>query len=204
MTRTEDLATLTREIEKCTRCDLYKGATHAVAGEGSSSTKIVFVGEAPGYHEDSQGRPFVGNAGKLLDLLLSKVGLRREEVFITNMLKHRPPENRDPEPYEIAACNIWLEKQLALLQPKIVVTLGKWSLNHYLPTKKISEVHGKSIRVQGVVVLPMYHPAAALRSTNIARELENDFLKNKELLQNPQKADEMTGLSEESGQGSLF
>lgn len=204
MTKAEGLATLVSEIEKCTRCDLYKSATYAVAGEGVASAKIVFIGEAPGFREDAQGKPFVGSAGKLLDLLFSKVGLRREEVFITNMLKHRPPENRDPFPAEIVACNIWVERQLALLLPKIVVTLGKWSLNYYMPAKKISEVHGKPVRVQNVAVLPMYHPAAALRSSNIARELENDFLKNKELLQNPQKADEIDTFFEESGQASLF
>lgn len=204
MDKAQSLALLSREIEKCTRCDLYKSANQAVAGEGNANSKIVFVGEAPGFHEDVQGKPFVGNAGKLLGRLLLKIGLRREEVFITNVLKHRPPENRDPTPNEISACNFWLEKQLSLLLPKIVVTLGKWSLNRYLPSKKISEIHGRPVRVQNTVVLPMYHPAAALRSTNIARELENDFLKNRELLQNPQKADEIVMYFEEDGQGSLF
>src|SRR4030065_2200821 len=129
MTKAEGLATLVSEIEKCTRCDLYKSATYAVAGEGVASAKIVFIGEAPGCREDAQGKPFVGSAGKLLDLLFSKVGLRREEVFITNMLKHRPPENRDPFPAEIVACNLWVEKQLARLLPKIKGGLGKMCLN---------------------------------------------------------------------------
>jgi DNA polymerase len=132
------------------------------------------------------------------------VGLRREEVFITNVVKHRPPENRDPLPAEITACSAWLENQLLAISPKIIVTLGKWSLNRYLPEKKISQVHGEPIKIQNVIVIPMYHPAAALRSGQVASQLEEDFQKNKDLLQKPELVDEITEATNEEGQGSLF
>ncbi|OGY25485.1 MAG: hypothetical protein A2Z11_03590 [Candidatus Woykebacteria bacterium RBG_16_43_9] len=204
MTVREELLVLREKIDSCQRCDLYKLANHSVPGEGNVETKIVFVGEAPGFYEDAQGRPFVGNAGKLLNLLLTKVGLVREDVFITNVIKHRPPENRDPNPGEVAACTFWLEQQLAAISPKVLVTLGKWSLNYFLPTKKISQIHGVPTKVKNMVVLPMYHPAAALRNLKIARELEGDFLKNKDILQNPNTAGDLGGRSEEGGQQSLF
>lgn len=204
MEKKEKLLELAAQVEKCTRCDLYKSANHAVPGEGSPTAGIVFIGEAPGFHEDAKGLPFVGNAGKYLDLLLSKVGLKREEVFITNVVKHRPPQNRDPAPNEVVACNGWLDAQLSIISPKIIVTLGKWSLNRYLPQKKISEIHGEPFQIQNVVVIPMYHPAAALRSSKLAAELEDDFLKNKRLMQKPQLAGQTAQSLGESGQGSLF
>jgi DNA polymerase len=204
MDKNEDISNLAQQIKNCTRCELHKSANHAVPGEGSPRAKIVFIGEGPGLNEDTQGRPFVGNAGKYLDLLLSKADLKRQEVFITNVVKHRPPENRDPQPTEITACSTWLEKQIAAISPKIIVTLGKWSLNRYLPDKKISEVHGLPTRVQNVVVIPMYHPAAALRRGLVAKELEEDFEKNKTLLQNPASADQINESNSEGGQESLF
>jgi len=206
----EKLLEIAQKIKDCRRCDLYKGSTHAVPGEGNPQAAVMFIGEAPGFHEDSQGRPFVGNAGRYLDTLLLKVGLRREDVFITNVVKHRPPENRDPTPTEVAACSVWLEQQLVTIYPKIVVTLGRWSLARYAPKMKISDIHGKPFKAGGVVVLPMYHPAAALRSPQTGRWLEEDFLKNKNLLQNPDTADKITETSKEGqarlpdGQGSLF
>ena len=204
MDNKKQLQLLTQQIKSCTRCDLYKSASHSVAGEGNPNAKIVFIGEAPGQREDLLGRPFVGHAGKYLDLLLEKTGLSRQDVFITNMVKHRPPENRDPQPAEIAACNVWLEKQLSAISPKIIVTLGKWSLNYYLPTKKISEIHGQPFKKVNVVLIPMYHPAAALRNGSLARELENDFVKNKELLHHPDTASQISSSLERDGQGSLF
>lgn len=197
------LEVLASQIDQCTRCELYKPSTHAVPGTGSSEAKIVFVGEAPGFHEDQQGKPFVGNAGKFLNYLLGKIGLDRENVFITNVVKHRPPENRDPVPGEISACTYWLDKQMAILSPKIIITLGKWSLNYFLPNKKISEVHGQTVKIKDRVILPMYHPAAALRNGAIARSLEEDFLNNKELLLDPDKASETKSLDTD-GQQSLF
>ena len=204
MSSREKLLALAKKIDTCKRCELYKSANHTVVGEGAASAKVVFVGEAPGYHEDIQGRPFVGNAGKYLSLLLEKVGLRRDDIYITNIIKHRPPENRDPLPAEIAACSLWLEEQLTQLSPKIIVTLGRWSLNFFSPTKKISEVHGLPFRTQDKVILPMYHPAAALRNTRIGSSLEEDFLNNKHLLLNPETAEKIEGSFEEGGQGSLF
>jgi len=198
-----NLSEIAESIKKCQRCDLYKTATHAVPGEGNPQAAVVFIGEAPGFHEDREGRPFVGNAGKYLDMLLLKAGLRREDVFITNVVKHRPPENRDPAPQEIAACSVWLEEQLAAISPKVVVTLGRWSLARYAPKSKISDVHGTPFKTGGVVVLPMYHPAAALRSSQTERQLTEDFLKNKDLLQNPKTADQITETFEKKGQSRL-
>jgi DNA polymerase len=202
MLNEERLKDLAKQIENCQRCSLYKTATHAVPGEGNPQAKVVFVGEAPGFYEDQQGRPFVGNAGKLLNLLINKVGLKREEVFITNVVKHRPPENRDPLPEEILACRPWLEAHMAIINPKLVVTLGRFSLGYFLPGKKISEAHGETYRSGSLAILPMYHPAAALRNGNVARQLENDFLKNKEILQNPERAFDTD--DEDDAQGRLF
>lgn len=200
----QELRSLAEQIEACKRCDLYKSTTHSVPGEGNLQAKIVFVGEAPGFHEDKQGKPFVGNAGKLLNSLLAKVGLDREDVFITNVIKHRPPENRDPLPNEIAACKHWLDKQLALLSPKVIVTLGRWSLNYFLSAKKISQVHGVPLRTNNSVLLPMYHPAAAFRNGQVARALENDFGKNRRIFQDPDSALDLGEDQDEGGQQSLF
>src|SRR3989344_5451373 len=158
------LSQLVKKIEDCKRCNLWKGATRPVPGEGDPDAEVVFVGEGPGFHEDRLGRPFVGQAGKLLDKLLSSIEISRPEVFIGNLVKHRPPENRDPAPSEIAACKTWLDQQLEIINPRIVVTLGRHSLAKFLPTAKISQVHGKPVKLRGWVVIPMYHPAAALRS----------------------------------------
>ncbi|OGY26595.1 MAG: hypothetical protein A2Z24_02120 [Candidatus Woykebacteria bacterium RBG_16_44_10] len=211
MDKRKRLSNLSKQIEICKKCPLYKEATKAVPGEGSPETKVVFIGEAPGFHEDTQGRPFVGSAGKYLDFLLSKVGLKREEVFITNVVKHRPPENRDPAPSEITACSGWLEAQLVVISPKVVVTLGRWSMSRYVSGAKISAVHGKPFYTQGVVVLPMYHPAAALRSGQMARQLEEDFLTNQTLFSDPDRAGDLVEDAKETkqvsvsdGQGSLF
>lgn len=203
MQRSELLAKIAEQVKICQRCDLYKTATYGVPGEGNSEAKLFFIGEAPGRMEDLQGRPFVGRAGALLNLMFEKVGLKREEVFIGNMVKHRPPENRDPTFSEIAACNFWLEQQLEILDPKVVVTLGRWSLAHFLPSAKISQVHGQALRVGKRTVLPLYHPAAALRNGSIYQALQNDFIKNKQLLKNPESNHPADPFSS-SGQGSLF
>ncbi len=179
------LENLSEKIKKCTACPLYKGTTNAVSGEGDPNAKIFFIGEGPGYFEDQSGRPFVGRAGKLLDSTLEKVGLKRSEVFIGNVVKHRPPENRDPFPSEILSCSHWLDQQLLIIRPKIVVTLGRFSMAKFLPSVKISAVHGQARRVGVYIVIPMYHPAAALRGTGMMQAFQEDFLKNKELLQNP-------------------
>lgn len=176
---------LALKIRTCTLCPLYKGTTNAVPGEGDPNAEIFFIGEGPGYYEDKSGRPFVGRAGQLLEQTLNKVGLKRNEVFIGNVVKHRPPENRDPFPAEILACKGWLEQQLAIIKPKVVVTLGRFSMAHFLANAKISQIHGSARKVKDYIVLPMYHPAAALRNGNLLAEFQKDFDSNKELLLNP-------------------
>ena len=188
------LAELAKKIEGCKRCGLWEGTNRAVPGEGDSGSQVLFVGEGPGFHEDKMGRPFVGQAGKLLDKLLILVGLSREEVFIANVIKHRPPENRDPLPAEIAACRYWLDQQLEIIKPKIVVTLGRYSLARFVLNAKISEVHGQLLKAKQQVVLPMYHPAAALRSSIVMDRLKEDFQKNAKILKDPTRGAEATKL----------
>ncbi len=196
---------LAAKIKNCTACPLYKGTNQAVPGEGPADAKTFFIGEGPGYYEDQSGKPFVGRAGQLLDTTLNKVGLKRSEVFIGNVVKHRPPENRDPVPSEISACGHWLNQQLALIQPRVIVTLGRFSMARFLPSAKISAVHGEPRLVGGYVILPMYHPAAALRSNGMMRAFEEDFLKNKDILQNPDRSfDFDDGQEDDSDQIKLF
>ncbi|MFZ5854892.1 MAG: uracil-DNA glycosylase family protein [Chloroflexota bacterium] len=175
------LEAIAAEVRVCTRCRLHEGRTRAVPGEGSASTEVVFVGEGPGFHEDREGRPFVGRAGALLTTLLGSVGWRREDVFITNVVKCRPPENRDPAPDEIAACAPYLRRQLEVLEPALVVTLGRHSLGTFMPGARISQVHGTARPAdpgrgpQAALVFAMYHPAAALRTPEIERQCVIDM-----------------------------
>jgi uracil-DNA glycosylase family 4 len=179
--RREALESVAAEVRACTRCRLHAGRTRAVPGEGSPETEVVFVGEAPGFNEDRQGRPFVGAAGSFLTELLSTVGWRREDVFITNVVKCRPPENRDPEPDEIAACAPFLARQLEIMDPALVVTLGRHSLGTFLPGARIGQVHGTArppaaaAWTDGSVVYAMYHPAAALHQGSLRRTLLDDM-----------------------------
>ena len=175
MTKEEILEKIEKVVKSCQKCRLYKTAERAVPGEGNPHAKIAFVGEAPGFNEDKEGRPFVGRAGKLLDELLKEIGLKRSDVWIGNVVKHRPPENRDPMVDEIRACRPYLLDQIRSISPKLLVTLGRFAMAEYLPEAKISEVHGQAFRVNEYVVLPLYHPAAALRSENVSRELRQDF-----------------------------
>ena len=168
---------LSREIAVCQRCELYKNATRAVPGEGPENAEIMFIGEGPGWNEDQQGRPFVGAAGKFLDQLIASIGLKREQVFIANVVKHRPPENREPLPSEIAACSFWLESQMNLIKPRMIVTLGRHSMARFFPNKSISKIHGTSEKRDGVIYFAMYHPAAALHQGNLRSEIEKDMLK---------------------------
>ncbi len=170
------LVAIAAEVRDCTRCRLHVGRTLAVPGEGNPSTEVVFVGEGPGFNEDRQGRPFVGRAGDLLVKLLGSIGWRREDVFITNIVKCRPPENRDPEPDEIAACAPYLVRQLEILDPAVVVTLGRHSMGRFMPGARISQAHG-TVRpadpvtgARDALVFAMYHPAAALRTPAIERD----------------------------------
>ncbi len=173
----DELEALHEAVRRCTKCPLAQGRTLAVPGEGPRTARVMFVGEAPGFHEDRQGRPFVGAAGAFLNELLTSIGLKREEVYITNIIKCRPPGNRDPYMDEIEACSPYLDRQVELINPKVIVTLGRYSLAHWLPNAKISQVHGKPIRVGDRVVFPMYHPAAALHQPALKRTVEEDFQK---------------------------
>jgi DNA polymerase len=170
------LEAIAAEVRDCTRCRLHQTRTNAVPGEGDASTEVAFVGEGPGQNEDREGRPFVGRAGGLLVSLLGHIGWRREDVFITNIVKCRPPGNRDPEPDEIAACAPYLQRQLEVLDPAVVVTLGRHSMNRFMPGARISQAHGTTrladptTGAQDATVFAMYHPAAALRTPSVERE----------------------------------
>jgi len=162
-------------VRSCTRCGLAGTRINAVPGEGSDSPSILFIGEGPGANEDQQGRPFVGRAGKLLDELLGVVPLLRSDVYITNVVKCRPPENRDPLPEEVRACWPYLEAQISLLKPHVIATLGRHAMNRFLPNTRISDQHGRATVWRDIVIFPLYHPAAALRSTTLRQTLENDI-----------------------------
>jgi DNA polymerase len=162
-------------VRACTECPLSEARTRAVPGEGSSNARVIFIGEAPGYQEDQQGRPFVGPAGRFLDELLGSIGLKREDVFIANMIKCRPPNNRDPLPTEVAACTKYLDRQIELLHPDLIVTLGRYAMNRYFPKESISRVRGKVRTKDGQRILPLLHPAAALHQGNLRESIEQDF-----------------------------
>jgi len=176
------LEAIHEKVRRCTLCPLHTGRTKAVPGAGPADAQIMFVGEAPGFHEDQQGIPFVGAAGNFLNELLEKVGIDRKTVYITNVIKCRPPGNRDPQVDEVAACKPYLDRQIEVIRPKIIVTLGRYSMARAYPDEKISYVHGQARRVNGLVYFPMYHPAAALHQPSLKPTVENDFLKLKQLL----------------------
>ena len=175
------LEAIAAEVRACTACRLHEGRTQAVPGEGHPSTEVLFVGEGPGFNEDRQGRPFVGAAGAFLTELLGSVGWRRDEVFITNVVKCRPPENRDPEPDEIAACAPFLRRQLEALDPALIVTLGRHSMGRFMPGARIGQVHGTTraadpeTGARGAQVFAMYHPAAALHQGSLRQTLLDDM-----------------------------
>ena len=177
MSSEEMLKEIAVEVSTCSRCDLCKGRTKAVPGEGSPQAKILFIGEGPGFHEDRQGRPFVGPSGQFLEELLKSIGLKRSDVFITNVVKCRPPENRDPLPVEINACDDYLERQIAALKPLVIVTLGRISMSKFFGGEKISVIHGRPRKKDGYVCIPMFHPAAALRTESYKIALREDFKK---------------------------
>lgn len=159
-----ELAEVAERIRTCTLCNLCHGRTRAVPGEGPDNAQIMLIGEGPGAQEDAQGRPFVGASGRFMTATLADAGIQRQDVFITNVVKCRPPDNRDPLPEEMETCiQVYLDLQIALIQPKIIVTLGRFSMGHFLPHASISRIHGQPQRVGDVIVYPMLHPAAALR-----------------------------------------
>ena len=176
MRKSEALEALAREIEENQDLPLF-GSANIVFGEGNPDCDILFAGEAPGFHEDQLKRPFVGRAGQLLDKLNTEIGLRREDVYITNIVKRRPPENRDPLPEEIEAYKPYLARQLEIIQPKIVVLLGRFSMNCFLPDAKITRDQGKIFWCGDQLVMPVFHPAAALRSPSVLEETKKSFAK---------------------------
>jgi DNA polymerase len=169
------LREIAQEVQRCQQCDLYKHALKGVPGEGDPDATVMFIGEAPGWHENQQGRPFVGAAGQFLEDLLRSVGLRRDQVYIANVVKHRPPDNRDPLPDEIAACAGYLDRQIAIIDPKVIVTLGRFSMAKFFPNERISRIHGVARRQGNRMILPFYHPAAALHQASLRRAVEEDF-----------------------------
>lgn len=172
------LADLYETISACKACDeLARTRTRTVPGTGAENAQIVFIGEAPGFHEDQQGLPFVGQAGQFLDHLLSAIGLSRSDVYICNVIKCRPPGNRDPLPTEIQNCQQWLDRQLNLILPKMIVTLGRYSLAKFFPGESISKIHGKARKIDSIIYYPMYHPAAALHQQSLRQTIEADMLK---------------------------
>jgi DNA polymerase len=184
-TSPDEIAALGDRVRRCTGCRLSGGRTQAVPGDGPAGAKVMFVGEGPGYHEDRQGKPFVGAAGQLLSELLSGVGLSRDRVYVTNIVKCRPPENRDPLPDEIAACRPFLEEQIALVDPEVIVTLGRFALEVFAPGARISRVHGQPRRLGSRTFLPMLHPAAALHQPSWRPRLEEDFAALRDVLSLP-------------------
>jgi len=176
------LSELYQEIALCQLCEIAKFRTKVVPGEGAENAEILFIGEAPGWHEDQQGRPFVGPAGQFLDQLLASIGLKRGQVYIANVIKCRPTGNRDPLPTEIQNCQKWLEKQIEIISPKMIVTLGRFSMAMFFPGKSISKIHGTAQKRDGVIYFAMYHPAAALHQQSLRHAIEEDMLKIPSLL----------------------
>ena len=170
------LTELYREIENCRDCELARYRIKVVPGEGDEDAELLFIGEAPGWHEDQQGRPFVGPAGGFLEQLLASIKLTREQVYIANVIKCRPTSHRDPLPSEIQACRKWLDRQIEIIQPRMIITLGRYSLARYFPNESISKVHGKARKVGDIICYPMYHPAAALHQGTLRQIIEADML----------------------------
>ena len=195
------LARLYEEIRACRECELAKYRTKVVPGEGAEDADLLFIGEAPGWHEDQQGRPFVGPAGQFLDQLLASIGLRREEVYIANVIKCRPTGNRDPLPVEILNCRKWLDRQIELIRPKMIVTLGRYSMAMFFSGKSISKIHGTAQKRDNVIYYAMYHPAAALHQRSLRQAIEEDMLKIPSLLA---QAESITEVKQQPQQLTMF
>jgi DNA polymerase len=188
MTPEETLQQIQAEVQVCTRCGLQFSRKFGVAGTGPANAEIMMIGEAPGFHENETGIPFVGGSGKFMDELLQGIGLQRDEIFIGNVVKCRPPSNRDPLSDELAACDAYLERQITAINPKVIITLGRFSMNKFFPNAKISEIHGKAMNVRGRLIVPMYHPAAALHQRSLRPILEEDFAKLPDLIAQAESA----------------
>ena len=183
MSAEETLSQIASDVSVCTSCTLHKTRKKSVPGEGPANSEIMFIGEGPGMNEDVQGRPFVGAAGNFLNQLLAQANLKREDVWIGNVVKCRPPENRDPLPDELSACDAHLERQIAAINPSIIVTLGRFSMGKFMPGAKISAVHGQMRKVGNRFVIAMFHPAAALHQPQLKTTILADFAKLPQLLE---------------------
>lgn len=177
MSAAETLEQIAREVSACTKCSLHESRKKAVTGEGPADAEVMFIGEGPGFHENEQGRPFVGASGKFLDQLLEQAGLLRGEVFIANVVKCRPPGNRDPQPEELEMCNHYLEAQIGAINPSVIITLGRISMSRYFAGAKITSIHGQMQNIGGRFIIPMYHPAAALHQPALRPSMLADFAK---------------------------
>lgn len=191
------LEEISQLVRHCTDCALCQGRTNAVPGEGPATAELMFIGEGPGYHEDQQGRPFVGPAGSFLEELLASIGLSRRDVFIANMIKCRPPQNRDPLPAEVAACSKYLDRQIELVNPKLIVTLGRFSLARFFPGESISRVRGRVREKDGRLIYPIMHPAAALHRQEHRATIMGDFKDIPRVLQEARQAPPPAATSEE-------
>jgi len=188
MTAEKTLSRIAQQVSLCTKCTLHESRKKPVPGDGPAMAEIMFIGEGPGFHENEQGHPFVGASGKFLDQLLAHAGVTREEVFIANVVKCRPPGNRDPRPEELAACDVYLEAQIEAINPSIIVTLGRFSMNKFFPGAKISAVHGQMKRIGERFVIPMFHPAAALHQAALKPSILGDFAKLPDQLNEARKS----------------
>lgn len=197
----DSLDDVARAVRSCTDCPLHRGRANAVPGEGNPSAELMFIGEGPGFHEDRQGRPFVGPAGQLLEGLLASIGTNRDDVFIANMVKCRPPDNRDPQPPEIAACAKYLERQIELVNPKMIVTLGRFSLGRFFPGESITRARGRLREKDGRLIFPVMHPAAALRRPELRTTMVEDFRAIAAALSTaPEPSPELAGPAPESSE----
>ncbi len=169
------LAAIAAEVRACKACRLWEGTTNGVPGAGDPNTEIMFIGEGPGFNEDKKGLPFVGRSGDYLEKMLKLINLQRDQVFIANVVKHRPPDNRDPLPDEMAACKPYLDRQIAVINPLVIVTLGRFSMARYFPNGKITQIHGNPKYEDGRAYYPLFHPAAVLRNPNLEPQMEADF-----------------------------
>jgi uracil-DNA glycosylase family 4 len=188
MTAEETLENIAREVSVCTKCLLHEFRKKSVPGDGPATAEIMFIGEGPGFHENEQGHPFVGASGKFLDQLLAQAGVTRADVFVANVVKCRPPGNRDPLPDELATCDMYLEAQIKAINPSIIVTLGRFSMNKFIPGAKISSVHGEMRKIGDRYVIPMFHPAAALHQAALKPSILADFAKLPQLLKEARAA----------------
>jgi len=198
------LTELYQQIHDCFKCEIAKRRCQVVPGEGAENAEIMFIGEAPGWHEDQQGRPFVGQAGQYLDRLLVSINLKRAQVYIANVIKCRPPDNRDPLPSEISNCRHWLDSQIEIIKPRMIVTLGRYSMARYFPGKSISKIHGTAQKQEGVIYYAMYHPAAALHQTSLKLAIEADMLKIPKLLAEANRVQEAKPTTESAQQLNMF